>query len=363
MQGQQRDGPIRVYLVKIGGRRGTRKPKFPFALKWQEPGGKWKQKGVGTRNRGDAEKAREWQQAELNGWNPPTPRQAVEFERFQTEYLAAMKAANLAQASIGSARWTLNRFKRHMAPRTLQEVDVRTGSAYLTRRSQTDGASVESVRKDYRTLHAAFGWAVRNEYLEANPFAKVQPPKGTRAEKTVLTGEQCQRLLKVCEGKGTLLHAFVAMATETGMRIGEMANLQPADVDFGSRLVRIRPKGDWSPKARRGRVVAVSEATAGLLFELRDRQPYILAGAGRAEWKAKMRKDLKDACKEANVPEVHPHDLRRTAATLMALAGVPQDLAQAVLGHASYQTTQEYYVKLDAEHAARRVQELVSRPQ
>ena len=68
----------------------------------------------------------------------------------------------------------------------------------------------------------------------------------------------------------------------------------------------------------------------------------------------------KEACREADVPEVHPHDLRRTAATQMALAGVPQDMAQAVLGHASYQTTQEYYVKIDAEQAARRVQELVS---
>jgi integrase len=292
MQGQQRDGPIRVYLVKIGGRRGKRKPKFPFALKWQERGGKWKQTGVGTRNRGDAEKAREWQQKELNGWNPPT-RQTVEFERFKTEYLAAMSAANLAKASIGSARWTLERFKRHVSPHTLQEVDVRTAGAYMTRRRQEDGVSVESVRKDYRTLHAAFNWAVQNEYLEANPFAKVKPPKGTRTEKTVLTGEHCQRLLKVCEGKGTLLHAFVSLAIETGMRIGEMANLQPADVDFGSRLIRIRPKSDWSPKARRGRVVAVSEATAGLLFELKERQPYILAGTDRYEWKQKMRKSLR----------------------------------------------------------------------
>ena len=348
-----RAGPITVYLVKIGARRGKRKPKYPYALKWRGPNGEWKQKNVRTRNRREAEQAREWWQSELNGWNPPTP-DPIPFEQFKNAYLDAAKAADLARATVGSAKWTLERFSRYMRPQMLGDVDTRMASAYMARRRNEDGVAPASVAKDYRTLHAAFNWAVENGYLAANPFARVKPPKVTRKENIVLTETQCRRLLEECERRGTLLHAFVALAVETGMRISEMANLEPADIDFQARLVSIRPKEDWSPKARRGRVVAVTEETAGLLFELRGRGPYILAGTSRDQWKRMMRAKLKEACRKAGVPVVTPHDLRRTAATLMALAGVPQDVAQAVLGHASYQTTRQFYIRVNAEEAARR---------
>ena len=72
-----------------------------------------------------------------------------------------------------------------------------------------------------------------------------------------------------------------------------------------------------------------------------------------------MRRELKSACREAGVAVVTPHDLRRAAATLMAMSGVPMDVAQQVLGHRSYQTTQEYYVRIGQHEAARKALETV----
>jgi len=348
--------PLTVYLVRIGARRGKRKTQYPYKLKWQEVNGKWRQRTVRTHNRRDAEKARDWLQAELSQWAPQAG-EPTTFDAFKEIYLADAKA-RLAPASKKMAEWALKRFGDYMAPGLLAEIDVRAANKYMLRRTRDDKVSPATVQKEYRLLHAAFSWAVENGYMEANPFSKAKPPKGAVREKTVLNADQCQLLLTEAAERGAVLHAFVSLALETGMRIGEMANLESGDIDFSSGLIRIRPKQDWSPKARRGRVVAVSQETIALLQELRSQPGYLLAGTSRGGFKCLMREELSEACKDAKIPKVTPHDLRRTAGTLMAEAGVPQDVIQTVLGHQSYQTTRQFYVRIRAEDAARRAIQL-----
>jgi len=238
-----------------------------------------------------------------------------------------------------------------MQPNLLGEVTPRMMEAYKTKRLRE--AAGTTVAKDLRTLHAAFAWAVRQGFSPQNPCSSVRVVRLAPVRKPVLTPEQCGPLMDVAARRGVVFHAFVALVLDTGMRISEMANLQRADLV--NRLIRVGAKPGWRPKGRRERIVAVSEETAGLLFEIREREPYILAGTSREEWKRAVRQELKSACKEACVPVVTPHDLRRTAATLMALGGAPMDAAQQVLGHRSYQTTQEYYVRIADKTAARMV--------
>lgn len=341
-----RAGPyITVYLIRS---KKHRRKNWPYRLRWQEPGGKWRQRTVKTHNRADAEKAREWWQAQLNGWNDKADR-PITYGEFQEAYLEH-KTPELARASVQAAKWTLLRFARTMAPRLLLDINLPTVETYKSRRLREVRAA--TVRKELRTLHAAFSWAVKMGYIKTNPAAGVGYPRGPAREKVVLSPEESRRLLQEVEKRGTPFAAFVCLALETGMRIGEIANLQPADIDFANRWVRIRPKQDWSPKGKRERIVRVSPVTGRLLWQLHDCGPYILAGTNRDDWKRLMRQQLKEACRAAGVPEVTPHDLRRTAATLMALAGVPIDVAQRVLGHESYQTTQKHYIRIREREAA-----------
>ena len=45
-----------------------------------------------------------------------------------------------------------------------------------------------------------------------------------------------------------------------------------------------------------------------------------------------------------NLPRIRFHDLRHSAATILHIAGVPDQVIQKMLGHASVRTTQEIYM-------------------
>ncbi|MGB6865561.1 MAG: tyrosine-type recombinase/integrase [Candidatus Aminicenantaceae bacterium] len=43
----------------------------------------------------------------------------------------------------------------------------------------------------------------------------------------------------------------------TGMRKGELANLEWRDVDFERGVIKITPKAGWMPKGKRGREIPI----------------------------------------------------------------------------------------------------------
>jgi len=49
---------------------------------------------------------------------------------------------------------------------------------------------------------------------------------------------------------------------------------------------------------------------------------------------------------QAQLPKIRFHDLLHSAATILKMAGIPDEVIQKLLGHASVRTTQEIYMHL-----------------
>ena len=66
----------------------------------------------------------------------------------------------------------------------------------------------------------------------------------------------------------------------------------------------------------------------------------------------------------AQLPKIRFHDLRHSAATILKLAGFPDEAIQKLLGHASVRTTQHIYLHLtpDAEKSAARKMDKIFGP-
>ena len=62
-----------------------------------------------------------------------------------------------------------------------------------------------------------------------------------------------------------------------------------------------------------------------------------------------LTKHLKRFMKRINLPDMSPHDLRHTCASLLIQGGVDVRSVQDVLGHADASTTLNFYVKSDIE--------------
>ncbi|WP_297292682.1 site-specific integrase [Oceanicoccus sp.] len=137
-----------------------------------------------------------------------------------------------------------------------------------------------------------------------------------------------------------------------GMRVGEVLNLTPSDVD-DRRLILQKPKS-----GRQGEVVYIPRKLNKRLFDYireEDIQPkeYIFPITYSTAWHI-----VKNSGKMVGI-NLRPHDLRRHAATHASRAGTPLEIvSKVILRHADLTTTQRYLGKINDREAIRWIENL-----
>ncbi len=192
-----------------------------------------------------------------------------------------------------------------------------------------------------KCLHAAYEWnglsgvPPRIEWLKC-------PPVRT----DYLSPEECDRLLQHSSG---IIHEMILMALRTGMRQGELKGLQWPSIDWLNRLVIVRhswsdfTKSLSSPKGNRERHIPLDiDVYEALSARKREHGHVFLAEYGQPYSHMVLTRALSGVCKSASVRKVGWHTLRHTFASHLAMNGIPLNIVQALLGHASITTTMRY---------------------
>jgi len=215
-------------------------------------------------------------------------------------------------------------------------------------------------------LSSALKEAVKNGLLTRNVCETVTLPKGKRYAARVLTAEECQRLIAAAHRHR--LWFFIPMAITTGARRGELTALRWTDIDESSRLVHIRrtvvfvPRHGYvehEPKTVHGlRSVTLSQIALDGLPEQKLYLDRIRRIAGPA-WVENglvfpnrhggymdgsfVLQQFKSILQKAGLPDMHFHDLRHSAATLLLAVGVNAKVVQEMLGHSDIRITLGMY--------------------
>jgi integrase len=221
-----------------------------------------------------AERHRELWQAELNGLLAGDERPML-WADFLEAYLSA-KGVELAKASVRSARHILEDFAQVCRPRYLCDIDHPMADRYKVHRLAI--RATDTVRKEIRTLQAAFSWALELGHVQTNPFKGIRFGRRHKKDIDAYTLEETGRLLAEAAKAPVWVQASILLSVRWGLRIDELASLERREIDFRERLVRVRSTDEWAPKSGRGRVVPLDEETAGLLQELSHREGPILWG-------------------------------------------------------------------------------------
>lgn len=169
-------------------------------------------------------------------------------------------------------------------------------------------------------------------------MARMRPPKIPEQRVAVLEEGTLRALLRTCEERdfeARRATAAIRLFVDTGARLAEVAGLRSIpddelrnDADLDAGLLRLLGKG------RRERVVRVGATSVKALdryLRLRDRHPHTdieypwLGGKGRFTGSG-IAQMLRRRSRKAGVPEVHPHQFRRTSHT----AGCPRAGARAI---------------------------------
>lgn len=170
-----------------------------------------------------------------------------------------------------------------------------------------------------------------------------------------------RRLLACCDrrtGVGRRDHAILTLLSRLGLRAGEVAALELADIDWRCGELLVRGKG--SRQERLPLPADVGEVLAGWLERGRPRRdsvfvftrvraPYVGLSAGAVS------QIVRRACWRAGIPAIGAHRLRHTAATEMLRAGGSLTEVGQVLRHRGRDVT-SIYAKVDRLALAQVVQ-------
>lgn len=217
----------------------------------------------------------------------------------------------------------------------------------------TLGRSRKTIARSASALRRYFGWLARTGVLAADPSAGVSVPADAGRLPRVLRAEELTSLLDeppaVVDADPDEIRlrddAVLELLYGSGLRVGELCGLSPADVDVRSRTVTVWGKGG---KQRR---VPISEpaadAVAGWLGRGRTAMTPVDPDAEGALFLNRRGRRLtprdcrRIVDRRASAP-THPHALRHTFATHLLDGGADLRAVQELLGHADLATTQRY---------------------
>lgn len=191
-------------------------------------------------------------------------------------------------------------------------------------------------------LETAVDW----ELLPANPWAGVKLLPRAEQAFTFWSEAERDRFIAVARRLDSAFADAVEFACHTGLRIGELAALRRDAVDFDRRAARVMRSfcvklGQTfeRTKSRRIREVPLNEAAWRLVADKRLLPPKALLFEIDPSHASRR---LRQLAEMAQVTPLRFHDLRHTFASHLAMAGVPVQKIQALLGHADIKQTTRY---------------------
>jgi site-specific recombinase XerD len=212
-----------------------------------------------------------------------------------------------------------------------------------------------SVR--YRCLQQMFKWLLDEGEISTNPMQNMKPPTVPEVPVPVVSDADLTKLLAACEGTGyedRRDHALLRVMNDSGIRLGECAGLKLEDLDTTTGVITVTGKG------RRTRTIPFGHRTAQALdryLRLRPRHPQ--AASSPMLWlgpkggltDSGIAQMLRRRCTEAGIDQVHPHQLRHTAAHVWLASGGEEGDAMRLFGWNSRTMLQRYGASAADERA------------
>jgi integrase len=257
-------------------------------------------------------------------------KKAETFETILRTYLE-WKRARLRASSMGEIERHLLQHAKPLHPLPLAKIERRQIAALLAQIAQNSGAVTSNRVRS--SLSAFFSWCIQSGIGDVNPVSGTGKER-EQARERVLSPDEIRTIWDaVPEGR---FASILKLLLLTGARADEIASLRWSEIH--DDMIVLPPE---RTKNSRSHIIPLSgPALAILAAQPRSTDDFVfgrVTGRPFSGWGGC--KSHADECiaKAAGKPLDHwtPHDLRRTAATMMAEMGVQPHVIEAVLNHYS----------------------------
>lgn len=243
---------------------------------------------------------------------------------------------------------------------------------------QAEGKAHSTVIKIYTILHSFFKMAYLGDMIPRNPMDKVERPKPRKDEDRAdgplaYTPAEVQAIITSLGREPLKWQALVHLLIDTGIRRGECCALQWKNIDFDTGAITIAgnlcytsTKGVYldTPKNGHTRTVYAGAHTLALLRQLRTEQAqkaisqYVFTkeGSPKPMHPQSPTRYLKKFSERYGIPDLHPHKLRHTFASIAITNGADVASVSEALGHTDKAVTLRMYTHADQESISQAAQ-------
>ena len=205
-----------------------------------------------------------------------------------------------------------------------------------------DAGKPAAARRLFEIIRRLGRWAARRDQIDLNPFADMDPPAPKVMRDRVLRADEIKSVWGAWDTMGYPFGPLGKLLLTTAQRLGEVAGMEWPEIDRDNKV--------WLVPATRTKSGRENEvALSSLALEIIDTLPRFTEGdfvfttrGGRRPVSAfsKMKARTDDL---SGVGNWRLHDLRRTARTGLAEIGIPEIIAEKILGHAERNVLAKIY--------------------
>lgn len=284
-------------------------------------------------------------------------------EEYLQQFLQHLRyERNVSTHTLRNYASDLEQFRHYLAGRSknsdieLSDIDHLTIREWMAS-LHGENKKKTSIARKLASLRTFFQFLVREGIRETNPAKLVATPKIERKLPTHLSMEDAVRFIETPDlntDLGRRDRAILEFLYATGMRVGELVNLNLRDIDFRDKSVRV------TGKRKKQRFLPFGDpAQQAVMYYLNETRPVFLNNCPPADRDeaavflnyqgtrittrsvGRMVDKYIRLCAEIN-RDISPHSLRHSFATHLLDSGADLRHIQELLGHARLSTTQIY---------------------
>ncbi|HVZ11408.1 MAG TPA: tyrosine-type recombinase/integrase [Patescibacteria group bacterium] len=266
----------------------------------------------------------------------------IKIKEAKSRFEDFLKSKNKASATIlayGKDIDQLISFLEELKREHVHEVQSGDIQAFLTS-MQGKGYTPKSVSRKLNSTRTFYRFLKVNEYVTDDPSLMVSHPKYELNPPRVLSPLE-YRALRDSASSDSRIYAIIEVLLQTGIRIGELANIHMEDVKDGT--LHVRPF-----EGHPAREVPLNRRSKDALKRYLDTRPtsadthLFITKTGKPFLVRNIRDAIERYFKKAGIEDAKINDLRHTFVAHHLKNGVSMVFLSKILGHKRLSSTERY---------------------
>lgn len=209
------------------------------------------------------------------------------------------------------------------------------------RDSRSKECSPNTLRREIATIRSVIRKAPDlGVHVDEAIFLQIPKPKEVAREVERISDSDMQQLEMAAQAnhkRNPYMKQLIRLAVETGMRRGELLDIEWSDVDLARGFIKIPAA---KAKTNRGRNIPLTPKAKRILADLavqNDNQERVFELSGNA-----VRMSFQRLRERAGMPHLHFHDFRHEAISRFYDMGLTTPEVMAISGHRSVEMVERY---------------------